>query len=133
LDSLPKVDGGESVNRTNRADTILAPAFDDLRDASDDFRRAQFQNATGALSRFVYLLDDEPLSSFLAAVLPISRFEEWWQKAQQIRGSMVGSGALDWPTDRGNRVALQIELCRALASCKINLLGFTSNFLLSGN
>ena len=78
------------------------------------------------------MLDDEPLSSFLAAVLPVSEFEEWWQKAQQIRGSMVGSGALDWPTDRGKRVALQIELCKALASCKISLLGFTSNFCYPG-
>lgn len=116
----------------NRADSVLAPAFSDLQDALDDFRRAQYQNATSVLSRFAYLFDDEPLSSFLAAVLPVSGFEEWWQKAQQIRGSMVGSGALDWPTDRGKRVALQIELCRALASCEIDLLGFTTNFCYPG-
>lgn len=120
------------MNRVNRADTILAPAFDDLQDALDDFRSAKFQNATGVLQRFVYLLDDEPLTSFLAAVLPASGFEDWWQQAQKIPGSMVGSGVLNWPVDRSRRVALQIELCRALASGKIDLLGFTSNFCYPG-
>ena len=116
----------------NRADSALAPAFRDLEDALHDLRQAQFQNAPNMLAQFVYLLGDEPLAGFLAAVLPACGFEEWWQKAQQIPGSMVGSGILDWPVERSKRVALQLELCRQLASGKIDLLSFTSNFCYPG-
>ena len=108
--------------------SILGPALEDAADAVSDFRSAKFQNATSVLGRFISVVNEEPLASFLHSVLPAIDFEAWWSRAQSTGGSMVGSKSLHWPSVRAERVAMQLALCRAIAKGSIDLLSFTVDF-----
>jgi hypothetical protein len=87
----PGSDGGCALR------TTLVPSFRDLADAIDDFRNSSLQSCDGVLERLVHALDEEPLAGFLHAVLPKVDFAAWLEEAQKTIGSMVGSGALNWP------------------------------------
>ena len=113
--------------------SVLEPSIQDLEETIDDFRSAQFQGVESVLARFLNLLSTEPLASFLASVLPTPDFSLWWKKNKATEGSMVGSGALDWPVDRSERVSMQIALCRALANKEIRFLDFVVDFYYSGS
>jgi len=116
----------------SQTESILEPALRDLVDALDDFSRASFQNADSVLSRFIYVLDSEPLAGFLNAVLSPVDFDAWWAQAKATGGSMVGSGSLHWPADRAERVALQTTLCRQIANSKISFINFTHQYCYPG-
>lgn len=45
---------------------------------------------------------------------------------------MVGSGSLNWPIDRSERVAIQIALCRAIVEGKIDALNFFLHYCYAG-
>lgn len=110
------------------SDSILGPALTDLGDALADFQRAAFQNAQSVLTRYIYVLDSEPLAGFLKAVLPLVNFADWWGNARGTVSSTVGSGSLHWPPDRADRVALQIQLCRTIASGEIKFINFVHEY-----
>jgi hypothetical protein len=130
--------GGETVGPQMTApdDTlgsVLAVAFQDLDDAREDFRQAEFKDAAGVLSRFLIALDREPLAGFLDSLLPSVNLDEWLKHASASAGSMVGSAALDWPHDRAERVALQLAVCKAIASKKLDFLNFVHQHFHVGN
>lgn len=108
--------------------SILRPALNDLDDALADFRSAVSQNAESVLRRYIYVLDSEPLSGFLKSALPINSFTDWWKNVYDTSTSMVGSGELDWPPDRAERISLQIQLCRVLAADEIQFDTFVLEF-----
>lgn len=108
----------------NTSESVLASAFQDLEDAREDFRQAEFKDATGVLGRFLLALDREPLAGFLASLLPSMDLNAWLTRASESAGSFVGSAELDWPHDRTERLALQLAVCRAIASKKLDLLTF---------
>jgi hypothetical protein len=97
-----------------------------------DFQNASAQTATNLLKRIVHHIDEAPLKRFIEATLPTVDFESWFEEANSQRRSMVGSGTLNWPLDRAERVAMQIMLCRTLAEGKVNFLGFLHQFFYSG-
>ena len=110
------------------ADSILDASFQDLSDALADFQSAQPQNAPEVLGRFVVAFDAEPLAGFLVAALPRVDFSAWLVSAESTRGGMAGSPRLDFPTERGERVAIQVALVRHLAGSDQRLLGFAHDF-----
>lgn len=112
--------------------SILEPSLRDLVETISDFREASFQSSESVLQRFVHQLDEEPLAGFLRAVLPIPDFDGWLARTQGSVGSMVGSGVLEWPPSRPERVAMQIALSRAILDKKVRFLDFLHNFMYSG-
>lgn len=114
------------------SDSVLAPALSDLDDALVDLERASFQDAESVLGRYLYVLDQEPLASFLNVALPIVDFKRWWQQAARSTSSMVGSGSLHWPPDRPTRIAHQIQLCRALVAREIDFSNFIHDYCYAG-
>jgi hypothetical protein len=117
------------VTATN---SILAPVIQDLDETISDFRDTSFQSSESVLARFVDQLDEEPMAGFLAAVLPVPDFSGWLAKTQRSVGSMVGSGVLAWPSDRSERVAMQIALCRAIKAKSVSFIGFVHDYFYSG-
>lgn len=115
------------------ANSILAPSLRDLRETLSDFKQAPYQTAERMLGRLVQQLDEEPLAGFLRNVLPAVDFATWFATAEASVGSMVGSGVLDWPAARPERVAIQISLCRAIVGGRVRLLDFARSFFYSGN
>jgi hypothetical protein len=111
---------------------MLEPSLQDIEEAISDFRDASFQSCESVLARILITLDEEPLSSFLDAVLPPVEFDPWYSDLRSTVGSMVGSGALTWPPERPKRVALQIALCRAIADKRVRFIDFVHEFLYTG-
>lgn len=118
--------------KSTKVNSILASSLGDLNDLLNDIRRASLQNAPGLLTRLVSIFDSDPLKGFLGAILPPIEFETWWDATKGTAGQMVGSGVLNYPTDRATRVAIQIRLCRAIASNEIDILNFTMHFCYPG-
>lgn len=116
----------------NQLRSTLAPSLQDISEAISDFRDASLQSCESVLSRLLASLDEEPMAGFVNAVLPRVDFDAWYAKATGTVGSMVGSGAMEWPADRPSRVALQIALCRNIASKRIHFLDFVHKFMYTG-
>lgn len=117
---------GRSI--VTQSNGLLDPAFRDLRDCLADIRAANFEGAQALLARLIAHFDEEPLKSLLLAAHRQADFDAWWKATSASTGGMAGSGVLQWPTDRGQRVTLQVELCRRLASGAIRFLDFTHDF-----
>jgi hypothetical protein len=113
-------------------ESILYSPLEDVSDALSDLRKAQFQNFQNVLIRFLSLFGEEPLFGFLQAVLPSVDFKTWWERAKSTGGSMVGSGTLDWPIARAERVAMQLALCNAIAKGEIQFLHFAHQYCYAG-
>ncbi|OOG58022.1 hypothetical protein B0E49_04100 [Polaromonas sp. C04] len=113
--------------------TTLGASLRDLEETVSDFRDASFQSSESVLKRFIHHLDEEPLAGFLKAVLPVPDFDGWHAKARSTIGSMVGSGALEWPPSRPERVAMQVALCRAISNKTVRFLEFLHNFMYTGS
>ena len=113
--------------------SVLEPSLRDLNETISDFCDASFQSSESVLRRFVHQLDDEPLAGFLRSVLPIPDFDAWLARTQGSIKSMVGSGVLEWPESRPERIAMQIALCRALADQTVRFLDFLHNFMYTGS
>lgn len=120
------------MSEMNTLVSTLEPSFRDLIETVSDFREASLQSCESVLQRFVHHLDEEPMAGFLNAVLPTPDFQGWLARANDTVGSMVGSGTLEWPPSRPQRVAMQIELCRAIANKTVRFLDFVHNFMYSG-
>ena len=103
-------------------------ALAELNDYAGDVRRSSPHTITNAVQRYVVGMDREPLASIALSVLPVVEFDAWYEAARQTIGSMVGSGALDWPTATGQRVGLQAELLRRMAGGQIDLIEYTYDF-----
>lgn len=112
--------------------SILEPSLRDLADTISDFRNSPFQSAELLIGRFVRHLNEEPLAGFLSAVLPEPNFAEWLSQSGATVGSMVGSGTLDWPINRAERVAMQIAVCRAIADETLRFIDFVHDYYYSG-
>lgn len=112
--------------------TILAPSLQDLAESISDFRDSSFQSCESVLSRFIHQLDEEPLAGFLASMLPTQDFDAWLTKTSGTVGSMVGSGVLEWPIERPARVAMQIALCRAIATKSVRFMDIVHNYFYIG-
>jgi hypothetical protein len=111
---------------------LLDPALQDIAEAISDFRDSSSHACESVLSRILIAMEEEPLSGFLGAVLPSVEFESWYEERKATVGSMVGSGALTWPPERPRRVALQIQLCRAMVDKRVHFLEFVHDFMYTG-
>src|ERR1043165_4473 len=112
----------------------LDVALRDYKDYGQDVANSSFSTLPNNLKRFVSLFDQaEPLGQIAAELLPAIDFDAWYQQALATGGSMVGSGRLDWPVPRREKVTYQLELLRRIASDEIHLTGFFTRFCWAGN
>ena len=118
----PAVDQGGTMR--------LSAALREFQDYADDVfqsRHATFQNALG---RCMHSLEPgTPLGEVAARSLPTVKFDEWYEAASSTLGSMVGSGTINWPAAKHERVALQLELLRRMASGTMDVLSYCHTFL----
>jgi hypothetical protein len=110
----------------------LEEALRDYNDYSGDVANSGSENFDNNLRRFVSLFDlSEPLGTMADKLLPPVAFDEWYAKCQTT-SSMVGSDELDWPLPRREKVALQLQLLRRIASRTIVLYRFCAQFCSAG-
>jgi hypothetical protein len=89
----------------------------DYEDRVDDLRRSDWTSLSLYLSDWLDLLDNAPQSYAVIKDLDGKcDFKTWFAEAQASKGSMVGTGRLNWSRDRTIRLAQQLGLMRYLAS-----------------
>jgi hypothetical protein len=93
-----------------------------------DFEAAGYQSAENVLRRLVECFHRDPLRAIAISMLPAVDFDAWWQAASSTRGGRVGSGSLNWPTDRAERVSIQLRLLEAMTGSQIDLTDFALDF-----
>jgi hypothetical protein len=78
------------------------------------------------------LVDNTPLGDVVAH-LPQVDFDGWYSTQLVTVGGMVGSGTITWPDDSRERLAMQIEMMRYLASDRLDVLDFARKFMWAGS
>ncbi len=111
----------------------LQPAFDELQDILDDFEASGYQGTEAVFTRFVAALDREPVASLVTSLTPPVAFVPWYEAAKSTTGSMVGSGHLNWPVDRAERVSMMRELFRAIGNGEPGLWEVAHTFTYGGS
>lgn len=116
----------------------MTETFDDFQqdfeDRLDDIRRADWRNFSLALADLLQLLDQSPYSSSLVKGLEEQvDFDSWFAAAKVSVRSMVGSGKLNWSSDRAERLAQQLGIVRWLAANENNLTEYSSSFSWAGS
>ena len=110
----------------------LEDSLIDFDDAVEDVQRSLYDTIQGALHRFILLLDQNPFFSNICQELPVVNFSEWHKCAKGTIRSMAGSGTLDWPIEKGDRIAMQLALIGYLAEGKEQVWSFAHDFMNAG-
>jgi len=106
----------------------MQEAVEDLKAASQDVN-AGVRGVTDAIARLVAVLNGEPWATSVTSVLPQIDFDTWFESARTTIGSTAASGRLTWPPETESRVAIHLELLRAIAVGRpTTLLGLLHNF-----
>lgn len=109
-------------------------ALREFQDYIDDARRANYQTFGDALARVLNVIDsDDGLGRLASDTLPVSDFDSWFADLSGNVGGMGGQGALTWPRDTKERVAIQLELLRRVNDSRIDLYDFCRTFLESSS
>lgn len=107
----------------------LEDDWTDLQDAAEDVLAASWDTIDDLIRRLISPLDGrQELGFALAAKLPQVDFSTWYSERQATMGSMVGSGRINWPDTRPERVAYQLELLRAIAKGDESVTGYARLF-----
>lgn len=108
-------------------------ALRDFQDYADDVSRSRYNTFVDSIRRFTStLVPTTPLGD-VVALLPHVDFDAWYAAQRATVGGMVGSGALSWPDNGSERLALQVELIRRMASGKLDVVDFITDFMWAGN
>lgn len=112
----------------------ISEALQDYEDYGQDVVSASYEYFENNLKKFMQLLEpSEPLGQLADQLLPAVDFDNWYATCLQTVGSMAGSGRIDWPPDRRERVALQRELLKRMADARIDWLDYCNHFAYAGS
>lgn len=104
-------------------------ALRDFQDAADDLLRARYGTFDNSLKRLVAALEPGTVLGDVASSLPDPDFQTWYKTQLASVGGMVGSGELDWPIDRGERLAMQLSMLRHLSGGDLSFHELVSGFI----
>jgi hypothetical protein len=111
----------------------ISAVLRDYTDYGQDVVNSSYEYFENNLKKFMQLLESsEPLGQLADQLLPAVDFDNWYDACLQTVGSMTGSGIIDWPVARRERVALQRELLKRMADDRIPWLDFCDHFANGG-
>jgi serine/threonine-protein kinase len=106
--------------------------FEALKDLRADLQQlidSDWQHADGLLRRFIHHFDDgQQLSTVAAELLPRVDYAAWIEARIADAGIVAGGGALDWPHERPERVAIQLDLLRDVSRRERGIVIFSMPF-----
>lgn len=105
--------------------------YNELADAVTSSRHQFFKDH---LANFFDTIDQTPNAQQIVTQLE-NRIQlmPWYNQCKESVGSFVGSGTLDWPSDKIDKLGMKVALLRAMSTSEIDIYEFTSNFLYSEN
>lgn len=112
---------------------VYQRALRDFQDYADDVSRSRYRTFADSMRRFTStLVSTTPLGDVVGQLPPVD-FDAWYAAQRATVGGMVGSGVLRWPDNGSERLSLQVELMRRMASGELDILNFTTDFMWAGN
>ena len=112
----------------------ISAVLQDYKDYGEDVVNSSYEYFENNLKRFMHMLEpSEPLGQLADQLLPPVDFDNWYAARLPTGRSMSGSGIIDWPRDRRERVALQRELLKRIADERIPWLEFCDDFAYAGS
>lgn len=108
---------------------IYQRALRDFQDFADDVSRANYRTIDDALQRLASTMVPGTPIGDLVHTLPHVDFDSWLAEREATMGGMVGSATLEWPSDRRERLAMQVELIRHVGSGQPNVVDFAHTFM----
>lgn len=111
--------------------------FDEFEEEYDDLvhsiSSSGCQTYEIRLNDWFSFLDSSPISSSRIKKLEASfDFHEWYSKGKESVGGMVGSGELQWATDRTHRLAQLLDLFRHFSVEEGAFIDFSTKFFFAG-
>jgi hypothetical protein len=113
--------------------TDTAEFFEEYDGLVEDVLRSDHRFFASNLTVWLGLLDRTDWVAEELNRLPAFDLQAWLQAGQATRGSMVGSGRLNWPADPLQSLALRLALFRAFADQSLSVQSFAISFLYSAN
>ncbi|MDA3821289.1 MAG: hypothetical protein PF450_01565 [Bacteroidales bacterium] len=99
-----------------------------------DVLNSDYSSFNSNLKRLLNLLENHPYFSYMnEVVLPEVYFPQWYDDACKTVKSMVGSGTLDWPTDRKEYLSMQLSLLNHIAKGNEDPPNLCSKFMYAGS
>lgn len=111
---------------------------DDFRAAFDEVTNevlsSRHQFFADRLKSWFEILDETPkIAGIVASLQRDIDIQEFLKASEGTRRSMVGSGVLNWPSEREKRLGTQLLLFREMAEKRIEAWQFGVNFIYAGN
>lgn len=104
-------------------------ALRDFQDFAEDVGRANYRTIDDALQRLASaMVPGTPIGDLVATLPPVD-FATWLAEREATMGGMVGSATLEWPADRRERLAMQVELIRQLGTGGLGVIDFAHTFM----
>jgi hypothetical protein len=95
-----------------------------------DVQGATYNNFDNLLRNFIKMINENTfISNIINSNLPIVHFDEWYEDAKKTVKGMVGSGTLEWPLVREQKLSMQKGLLELIASGKENVLNVCNKFM----
>lgn len=121
------------MSQVNTAKDVLT-AIRDYDNAESDLTDSNHDTFGNNLKRFFHVLRNNPLlSTIIADQIPIVDFDSWYGHAKSTVRGPVGSGTLDWPLDKLDRLAHQMALLEQMTDGKESVIHFCHKFMYSEN
>jgi hypothetical protein len=119
-----------SYNSEDYSEDKIQKALRDYDDVVSDLSSSNYKTFTNNLQQYLHVINTSKIiSQVISNRLPDIDFQTWYSKAKAIVGGMVGSGNLDWPLEKNQKLAHQLELLKTIAEGNEDIISFCSNFM----
>lgn len=119
------------IERGDNMDDDFRAAFDEV---TNEVLSSRHQFFADRLKSWFEILDETPkIAGIVASLQRDIDIQEFLKASEGTRRSMVGSGVLNWPSEREKRLGTQLLLFREMAEKRIEAWQFGVNFIYAGN
>ncbi len=112
----------------------IQKALRDYDDIASDLSSSNYKTFNNNLQQYLHVINtNKIISQIISSKLPDIDFQTWYSKAKATVRGMVGSGHLDWPLEKPQKLAHQLELLKTIAEGNDNIINYCTNFMYVDN
>jgi hypothetical protein len=123
-----------NYNLEDYSEDKIQKAFRDYEDVASDLSSSNYKTFNNNLQQYFHVINtNKIIPQVISNKLPDIDFQTWYSKAKATVEGMVGSGHLDWPLEKSQKLAHQLELLKTIAEGNEDIINFCSNFMYVDN
>lgn len=108
--------------------------LEDYEGTSEDVLNAKSSNIQSSIMNWIQHIESNDTARRIVESFENSvEFEDWLKRALNSGGSFAGSGTLEWPQKKEERLGLQISLYRYFSESEDRIWNFSSHFFHVGS